>query len=111
MKDFFLNFIIQVYAQADTGPNINDINFPDSNFGSIGDIFTTTISWMLGTAALLAVIALVYSGIMFITAGANADQAEKARKNVTWAVIGIVIVILALVIVQWVNNIINTGEA
>ena len=109
MEKLFLKLLTSAYAQEP--PNIKDIVLPGSNFTSLEGLIVGVINWMLILAGILAVVALIYSGIMYITAGGNADQAAKAQKNITWAVIGIVIILLSLAIVNWVINIVNTGRA
>jgi len=44
---------------------------------------------------------------MYITAGGDTARAESARKNLTWAVIGLVIVLLSLVMVNYIHSVIG----
>jgi hypothetical protein len=46
--------------------------------------------------AFLAIFGLIVSGIMYITAGGDTDKAEKARHNIVWIVIGILIYMFTL---------------
>lgn len=55
-------------------------------------------------AGALAFIFLLYSGILYITAGGNVDQAKKAQAGIINAIIGIIIVVLAYVIFSAVRN-------
>ena len=66
-------------------------------------------NWLLWFAGALVVIYLVYGGIMYITAGGDAEKATKGRTAVINAVIGLIIVLLALIIIGWVTSAI--GEA
>jgi len=47
---------------------------------------------------------------MYITSGGDPTKAESAKKNLIWAITGIVVILLAYVIVQWVGNILNYGS-
>ena len=58
-------------------------------------------------AGSLAVLAVIYSGFMYITAGSDSDQAEKAKKNLTWAIIGVVLVAMSVLIVSQINRILH----
>lgn len=69
------------------------------------------VNWVLILAGAIAVIYLIYGGILYITAGGDAEKATKGRTAVINAVIGIVIILLAVIIVTWVNNLIRTGTA
>lgn len=58
--------------------------------------------------AALALIGLIYSGIMFITAGGDDDKAKKAKQNIIWIITGIVIYILGyLVLYEFLDWVIN----
>ncbi len=82
--------------------NVN-INNP-GRLRSLAEITSTIANILLGIAGVLAVFAVVYSGILYITAGPNTEIAEKARKNLGWAVIGIIIIALSFTIVNWVTK-------
>jgi len=64
---------------------------PDTVINSI----VTTFLWIMGLAA---IIYLIWGGMSYITAGGDADKASKGRVAITNAVIGIIIIALALVI-------------
>jgi len=51
---------------------------------------------------LIAVIYLIYGGVLYITAGGDAEKAGKGRTAITNAIIGIVIIILAFAIYRYV---------
>lgn len=76
--------------------------------GSIGlgtaDLKTTVINviqWVLGILALVAVIMIIIGGVMLMTP-TNEEKAEKAKKVITAAVIGLIVVLLAWAIVIFV---------
>ena len=52
----------------------------------------------------LAVIFLLYAGILFVTASGSPEQVEKARQIIMYALVGIVIAVLARAIVYFVQN-------
>lgn len=65
------------------------------------------INWILGIAAILAVIYLIYAGVLYITAGGNPDAAKKGQQGIINAIIGIVIIVLAWVIARAVANLVT----
>jgi heme/copper-type cytochrome/quinol oxidase subunit 4 len=75
------------------------------------DIAGNVVTWVLVLAGILAVVYLIYGGIMYITAGGEAEKATKGRTAVINAVIGIIIILLAVVIVRWVMGIVQSGAA
>jgi hypothetical protein len=58
--------------------------------------------WFVGAIALIY---LVWGGLKFIMSGGEDAKVTEARKTILNAVIGVVIVILALVILGWAKNI------
>lgn len=89
------------------------IIFPSTKISSIRDLIVAIIDWLLILAGSLAVIAIIYSGIIYITAGADTTKAETAKKNLIWAIIGVVVISLALVIINTVVSVLqgNTGAS
>jgi len=55
----------------------------------------------LGFVALIGVIIIIYAGFKWMTASGNDDQVKEARDNIRNAVIGIIIIMLAFVIVNF----------
>lgn len=100
-------------ASAQTIPN-QTWTFPNLNAwvvqgGSLGDLIQMLVNWFLIIAGAIAVIFLIYGGILYITAGGDAEKATKGRTAIVNAIIGVVIILLAFIIVQWVGNIVTRG--
>lgn len=80
--------------------NLKDIQLPQSKFSDLSGLLQGGVDWFMGIMGAIAVMAIVYSGIMYITAAGDVAKAETARKNLTWAIMGLVIAILAIVAVN-----------
>lgn len=66
------------------------------------------LNTLVGLSALVAVIMIVVSGYMFITAGGDSDKVKSAGNTITSAVIGLAIVFLArTIIVFLIENVIH----
>jgi len=100
-----LNLIGRAYAQY-TGFNLH---FVPQGTG-LNQVMTWILNAVLIMAGAIAVIYLVYGGILYITAGGDAEKATKGRTAVINAIIGIIIILLALVIVRWVGALIGGGN-
>jgi hypothetical protein len=94
---------LTVLAAAGTPYTIENIG------GSLGlgtaDLKATVINiiqWVLGILALVAVVMVIWGGITWMTAGGNEERIDKAKKIISAAVIGLVIVLLAWAIVIFV---------
>ncbi|PIZ73997.1 hypothetical protein COY07_01190 [Candidatus Peregrinibacteria bacterium CG_4_10_14_0_2_um_filter_43_11] len=72
--------------------------------GTLGQNITNLINFFLGLLGLIAVAMLIYAGVLMVTAGGNEDQTGKAKKIITYAVIGIVIILLSYTIVTFITS-------
>ncbi len=72
-----------------------------------GSLLTRAIGWMLYFAGGIAVLFLLVGGFQYIAARGNEEATEKAKKTITGAVIGIVIIIMAYAIVTIVSNLVT----
>lgn len=95
----------RAYAVSFSDPGLTFLNVGITPTSLIGRILT----WVLFFAGAIAVIYLVYGGLLYITAGGDAEKATKGRTAVINAIIGIVIILLALVIVSWVSGIVSNS--
>jgi hypothetical protein len=56
---------------------------------------------------MLAMVSLVVTGIMYITAAGDQDRVGLAKKMLTFSIIGIAVALLGLVVVQALNFVIG----
>ncbi|MFZ1627076.1 MAG: pilin [Candidatus Moraniibacteriota bacterium] len=68
--------------------------------GSIYDIISSTLSWLLAILGFIAVIGFVISGILYLTAAGDETQAEKAKNAMTYSIIGVIVALMGYVIIQ-----------
>lgn len=95
-------------AHALTWPTITPLQ--SGRLTGSGGIIDMVVTWVLILAAAIAVIYLIYGGLLYITAGGDAEKATKGRTALINAIIGIIIIALAFVIVQWVGSVIQGGQ-
>ncbi|MEK7452346.1 MAG: hypothetical protein AAB664_03325 [Patescibacteria group bacterium] len=67
------------------------------------------ISFLLGAVGMVFVIIVIYGGIMYMTSAGVEDKVKTAKKMITQAIIGIIIIISAYAISSYV--LIGLGEA
>lgn len=58
----------------------------------------------LAIVGILAVLFVMIGGFRYVTAHGNEEQAEAAKKTLTHAIVGVVLVVLAFVIVRLITN-------
>lgn len=67
----------------------------------------TIVNFFLGFLGLIAVLMIIYGGVLVLTSGGNAEQAGKGKKILLYAAIGIVIILLSF---AFVSTILGAGS-
>jgi hypothetical protein len=98
-------------ASGCSNANVSDgvANLFPTKFCEAGDLLVTVIRILLGLISMVAVLYIVLGGYKYVTSAGNEEAAAQGRKTLTYAVIGLVIAVLAYTIVSVVNNTIG-GE-
>ena len=99
-----------------TGGNWTDrgtTNYQSSGLptGSIYQIISSTLSWLLAILGFIAVIGFVISGILYLTAAGNEAQVEKAKNAMTYSIIGVIVALMGYVIIQAVGAWLGTSAS
>ncbi len=93
-------------STVDCGTNFEKVGgvcFPTNtglSSASVSSILGNVFSWLMGLFTLFAVGAFVISGIQYLTSAGNEEQAETAKRNATYAVLGILVGLSGFVIVK-----------
>ncbi len=97
----FSGFVGQTFAQQPKSASdwLGGIDGVDSQLDSW---IITMLNWAIGLAALAAVAMLIAAGYMYITANGDEGKVEKATKSLTFAIVGLVVCFIAVMIVQFV---------
>jgi hypothetical protein len=90
-------------ATGSTGLNIpSNTGLPDSQSG-IKPILEKILVWMLGIFGTIALISFVVSGLQYLTSAGSDTRMESAKRNMIYAIIGVVIALSAVVVIQAVD--------
>ena len=66
--------------------------------GEIGKLIDNLIALVTDLAGGIAIIFLIWGGFQYFTAFGNEEKANKAKTTITWAIVGLVFIILARII-------------
>lgn len=72
-------------------------------------IIAGMIQWTIAMGGVVAVIFIVYGGISYITSNGDSNKLQKSKNTITYALIGLAIVILAEIITAFVTGLINNS--
>lgn len=92
--------ISNISSWLNTGP------YSDVNTLVNGKIITA-INFFVLFSAVIAVIMLIVAGYTFITSAGDADKVDKASKTLTAAIVGMVVVFVAKILVQYILSIVG----
>jgi hypothetical protein len=97
----------QAFAQLtnNTGINIGG----NVGGGDLKAAIVTVLQYVLSFIAIIAVVVIVVAGIRFIISQGEEGEKDKARKTIVYAVIGLIIILLAQAIVNFVLKIWNVA--
>lgn len=80
-----------------------------SKYTDINTLMTVVMGWISIIVGILAFIYLIYSGILYIMAAGNPDQAKKGQQGIINAIIGIVVCVFAYTIVAVIAGQLNAA--
>jgi len=73
-----------------------------TSIGNFNQLLGTVVSFATGFVGVIAVLFLIINGFNYITAGGNAKKVAAATEGVKNALIGVVIVVVAVLIVNYI---------
>lgn len=74
---------------------------PNSNT-SLEDFIIKIINWAIGFSAIVAVVMIVFAGFKYITANGDENKISSATKTLTFAIVGLVVCFIAVMLVNFV---------
>ncbi|MBI5530694.1 MAG: hypothetical protein HY918_04310 [Candidatus Doudnabacteria bacterium] len=84
-------------------------NMPDQ-YCSASALLLWVIQLLLVMSGIVAVLFVMLGGVWYLTAAGNDEQAEKGKKTLINAIIGLVVILLAATIVRVVSNTLALGK-
>lgn len=102
------SFLVAKYSYADQagtsdcGPNGCTLQNPLGNVSSPQQFIGVIIKSILGGVGSLALIMIIWGGIIWMTAAGSAEKVAKGKEILVWAVIGLITVFSAYPIAKFV---------
>ncbi len=108
MKKLFsavtLPILMLLPASALAAYTADTVEIKDPKSTDLPAILNLVIGWILALVGGLAVLFIIWGGIQYVTSAGNKDKAETAKKTLTYAIVGLIVIVLAEVIVSLVTT-------
>jgi TRAP-type C4-dicarboxylate transport system permease small subunit len=92
------------------GDIIDDLD--GTGYTDLNQLIIDGLNLLIGAAAVICVAVLIFSGYMYITASGDEAKIEKATKSLTYAIVGLAIAFISVLLVNFViDDLLNPGTA
>lgn len=78
-------------------------------FNSVPALLNNLIRWILGLVGFIALLSLIWGGVMYIISFGSEAGIKKAKTIIIWSIVGLVVILLAFFIVRTVANILGVA--
>ncbi len=78
---------------------------------SIPQLAGQIIRGLMGVTGALALFFLVWGGIVWMTSGGNSDRVKRGRETIVWAILGLVVIFLSYVVINFVFDVLDNYAA
>lgn len=90
-------------------PGDNPVAEATGGQSSIRQLALTMLRFVLGFLGIVAVIMIIYGGLLYVTSAGNEENATKGKKILMYAITGIVIIFISFALVNTVLGGIGVG--
>ncbi len=70
----------------------------------IPDVVNALLNFAMGAIGVVAIGAIIYGGVTYVTSAGDPGKAKKARDIIVYSVVGLVVTLLAFAIVNFING-------
>lgn len=93
-----------VYAQDRPSSWIDGIGQSPTGVTSIPQLIQKVLNFAIGFAVVVCVVILIFAGYQYMTAGGDENKISTATKSLTWAIVGLVVCFIAVLLVKFVGD-------
>ncbi|HJY98834.1 MAG TPA: hypothetical protein VJ227_03915 [Patescibacteria group bacterium] len=79
-----------------------------ATIGDLGIVFANVVRAILGFVGIVLFILLIMGGFKYITSGGDPKAVESAQKTLTYAIGGVVVIVLSYLVLVLISNITGT---
>jgi heme/copper-type cytochrome/quinol oxidase subunit 2 len=67
-------------------------------------VVSEIINYALFFIGAIALVFVIYGGVLYITSGGDSEKTTKARNTLMYAILGIIVVVISYAIVMWASR-------
>lgn len=90
--------------------NIEESFAPAKNFNDLGDLVNIGLNFVMLGAGLIFLVMLFQGAFILLTQGSSADGVKKAYGTITFAVIGLIVVIFSFLAVKLLGRLLGVDN-
>ena len=103
-------FVMVAQAQPDLGTEyVEQTGLQTSSTDDPAELVANIVTYLMTFLGLIAVIVILLGGFKWMTASGNEDKVAEAKKTIIAGAIGLIIILAAYAIVNFVINITNSA--
>jgi hypothetical protein len=107
IKKIFLAILLTLPAAAQAAPTPR-IPLPNPlQANSIPELSGDVIRGLLGITGAISLFMMVWGGLVWMTSQGNAEKLKKGKDTVLWTILGLIIIFLSYVILNFIFTIIG----
>lgn len=72
-------------------------------------IIANLVYWAIGMAGTVALVMIIFAGYQFLFSGGDAKSVDGARKTLTYAILGLVLIFLSFFILNFIATVTGVG--
>lgn len=92
------------------GSSTTDFSLQPYGPKSFTNLLNVIITWIFNIAIPIAVIMIIWSGLLMLTAGAKPAQYEKGKKMLGWAVLGLAVIFIGKGFISLIKSILELSS-
>ena len=73
----------------------------------LNSLISQWLGWWMGLVGILTFLVILYSAVLFMSAGANEANAQKAKKFLIWGIVGAIVLVLSISVVSIAKNLLG----
>lgn len=86
---------------------VNETTLPTARIGSFADLLNLIFPLLTIGVALLLLVMFLIGALGWVSAGDNAENLKKAQQTITYAVLGLIIVVMSFLVVRIIGVLFN----